>query len=39
MGPNAHHIEPAVLDGRLDALPGAVDVTVAVRLTAVRRPR
>lgn len=38
MGPNAHHIEPAVLDGRLDALPGSVDVTVAVRLTAVRRP-
>ena len=38
MGPNAHHIGADVLDERLAALPAAVDVTVAVRLTVVRRP-
>lgn len=38
MGPNAHHIGADVLEERLNALPAAVDVTIAVRLTAVRRP-
>ncbi|WP_432493432.1 putative RNA methyltransferase [Kineococcus auxinigenes] len=38
MGPSAHHVDEAGLDERLAALPEVVDVTVAVRLTAVTRP-
>ncbi|WP_374115987.1 putative RNA methyltransferase [Kineococcus sp. TRM81007] len=38
MGPSAHHVDAAGLDERLAALPEVVDVTVAVRLTAVTRP-
>jgi 23S rRNA (guanine745-N1)-methyltransferase len=44
MGPSAHHVDPAALDARLDAVlagrSGGVDVTVGVRLTvaAARRP-
>ncbi|WP_432572401.1 methyltransferase domain-containing protein [Kineococcus sp. SYSU DK005] len=38
MGPSAHHIDAAGLEQRLADLPEVVDVTVAVRLTAVTRP-
>ncbi|WP_432497201.1 putative RNA methyltransferase [Kineococcus gypseus] len=38
MGPSAHHVREADLDERLARLPEVVDVTVAVRLTAVTRP-
>nr|WP_246315412.1 methyltransferase domain-containing protein [Kineococcus aurantiacus] len=39
MGPSAFHTDEEALRARLDALPGAVDVTVAVRLTVARAPR
>lgn len=43
MGPSAHHVDPAALDARLDAVlaggPGDVDVTVGVRLTVASRGR
>ncbi|NAZ86781.1 DinB family protein [Kineococcus indalonis] len=38
MGPSAHHVDAAGLEERLAGLPPVVDVTVAVRLTAVTRP-
>jgi 23S rRNA (guanine745-N1)-methyltransferase len=38
MGPSAHHVDPAELDRRLAGFPAGVPVTVAVRLTVVRRP-
>ncbi|WP_432544413.1 putative RNA methyltransferase [Kineococcus sp. SYSU DK002] len=38
MGPSAFHTDEAALRARLDAVPDAVDVTVAVRLTVARAP-
>ena len=38
MGPSAHHVRAADLDARLAAVADPAEVTVAVRLTVVRRP-
>ena len=38
MGPSAHHVDAPALEDRLAGLPDVVDVTVAVRVTAVTRP-